>query len=155
MTRAEKFVDAALSYNGCPYIWRGKGRFVTDKVTGQLVQSPFVHVTPYVFDCSGLVTHCLWEVGFDDLRATEYTLSLFKKTPSCRREDFASLWFFGQDDNSISHVAIHIGNNILVQASGGTSATNSLEAARQNNAMVRTRYNHRESDYRGARMLGL
>lgn len=153
MTRKELFVDTALTYNGAPYIWRGKGPDILTP-EGKLVPNPYRHIVPFVFDCSGLVTRVLYEITQEDWRATHWTQRMFNELPGCAREDFAALWFYGADIDNISHVDIHIGNNFCVGSSGGGSATTTLKVAGEKGARVRARLNKR-IDFIGARQLPL
>lgn len=152
MNRQETFVDTALKQNGAPYVWRGKGNLLLSP-SGLLVINPFADHYPSIFDCSGLVTYAAFEAGMPDYRASWWAQSMYTDLKPCRREDFAALWFFGETPEKVSHVAIHCGANLLVQANGGDHTTTTPDLAWLRSAMVRTRMNTREKDYLGARTL--
>ncbi len=104
--------EYALNFIGRPYIWGGDG---SGKCGGG-------------FDCSGLVLECLWAFGIlpnGDLTAQGIYDILYNQliwsTPGNGKEKPDDILFFGKDDKHITHVAIAIGNDLMVEAGGGGS----------------------------------
>lgn len=107
--------------------------------------------TPYIYggnsplkglDCSGFVTECLRSVGiidskdyssstlFEELRGRKGYRSVLKR---------GSILFFGQSRNNISHVAIAIDQNFMIESGGGDRNTLKFFDAVNKNAAVRVR----------------
>lgn len=103
--------EYALKFVGRPYIYGGDG---SGKSYGG-------------FDCSGLVLECLWAFGLlpgKDLTAQGIHGALIKKSvPRMPRMYISAddVLFFGKDDRHITHVAIALDNNFMVEAGGGNS----------------------------------
>ena len=105
---------------GRPYIWGGNG---TGKTSGG-------------FDCSGLVLEGLWALGIytgNDISAQGiyncfFLVKKWKTRMPCSSKD-GDLLFFGKTLNNISHVAVSLGNGLMIEAGGGgskcTTASNS------------------------------
>ena len=103
--------EYALKFVGRPYIWGGDG---SGKCAGG-------------FDCSGLALECLQAFGkmpnrdepaqgiFEELTARKWNYVLFGS------EKPDDVLFFGKDDKRIAHVAIAIGNGLMIEAGGGGS----------------------------------
>lgn len=103
--------EYALKFIGHPYIYGGDG---SGKSRGG-------------FDCSGLVIECLWAFGIlptKDLTAQGIYDALMDKSghqvPRMYIAD-GDLLFFGKDEKHITHVAIALGNDFMVEAGGGNS----------------------------------
>ena len=107
--------------------------------------------TPYIYggnsplrglDCSGFVVECLRSVGivdkkdysammlYNELKEREGYRSVLKR---------GSVLFFGSSRNKISHVAIAIDSNIMIESGGGDRNTLKFFDAVNKNAMVRFR----------------
>lgn len=106
-----KISDYALKFIGRPYIWGGDG---SGKCGGG-------------FDCSGLVLECLWAFGVlprKDLTAQGVHDAIMDKSghqvPRMYIAD-GDLLFFGKDEKHITHVAIALDNDLMVEAGGGNS----------------------------------
>ena len=132
--RYRQFVDRALEYQGCPYIWQGKGLLMwTPQGLRPHKFSDLQDSTRSieVFDCSGLVTHCLALTTQIDLRATHSAKTILDTFPECDKD-------FGDGCLLLypSHVAIDLGRNRVVDAHAGDSSTTSLLAAQARNAKV-------------------
>lgn len=116
--------DYALKFVGRPYIWGGDG---SGKCDGG-------------FDCSGLVLECLLAFGiFPNVDMTAqgiydklYAMNWHHVTQ--RKPD--DILFFGKDTSHITHVAIAIGNGLMVEAGGGGSK---CKTAATSTGMVRVR----------------
>lgn len=104
-----KISEYAQKFIGKPYVWAGDG---SGKCGGG-------------FDCSGLVLECLQAFGIlpqGDLTAQGIHDELRKM--GWRESDLLysdSVLFFGSDAKHINHVAIYIGNRLMVEAGGGGS----------------------------------
>lgn len=104
--------EYALKFVGRPYIWGGDG---SGKCGGG-------------FDCSGLVLECLWALGIlpqKDMTAQGIYDTLYnERVWACvdkARVKPDDILFFGKGDEHITHVAIAIGNGLMVEAGGGGS----------------------------------
>ena len=121
LTRADGVIDRAW------YVWGGRG--------------------PGVFDCSGLVLHCLWHSGGPDWRATYWSGRLWRELPPTARPQPGDLAFYGPP-GSVNHVMAVLGastNGVdypLVGASGGDRGCVSVEVARQRRAFVKRKPTH-------------
>lgn len=80
------------------------------------------------FDCSGLVLECLWALGIlpnVDLTAQGIYDILYRQlgwyNSGKGKEKPDDILFFGKDAKHISHVAICIGDGLMVEAGGGGS----------------------------------
>lgn len=118
--------DYALKFLGRPYVWGGDG---SGKFDGG-------------FDCSGLVVECLRAFGYINCDLTAQGLyrhlsarwnllglTTYKSLPS-------DVLFFGKNIYEITHVAIAIGDNLMVEAGGGGFKCKSAETS---TGMVRIR----------------
>lgn len=119
--------DYALKFIGRPYIWAGDG---SGKCGGG-------------FDCSGLVLECLQAFGIIpqiDLTAQGIYDILYNQliwsSVERGKEKPDDVLFFGKDDRHITHVAIAIGNGLMVEAGGGGSK---CKTAAISTGMVRVR----------------
>lgn len=116
--------DYALKFVGRPYIWGGDG---SGKCDGG-------------FDCSGLVLECLWAFGIlpqGDMTAQGIYDKLYAMNwhhVTQRKPD--DILFFGKDASHITHVAIAIGNGLMVEAGGCGSK---CKTAATSTGMVRVR----------------
>ena len=110
----------AKLFVGQPYIWGGNG--------------------PY-FDCSGFTQEVLAGVGIDppgDQTAQALYAHLKKKGwPSKLAK--GSILFYGLSRDKINHVAIAIGDKLMIEAGGGDSSIRTVEDAIIKGAMVRIR----------------
>lgn len=102
--------EYALKFVGRPYIWGGDG---SGKCGGG-------------FDCSGLVLECLWAFGKlpkGDLTAQGIhdKLLLEKGWRQGQSVKEGDVLFFGKDTKHITHVALAIGDGLMVEAGGGSS----------------------------------
>ncbi|SHJ44294.1 C40 family peptidase [Fibrobacter sp. UWP2] len=119
--------DYALKFVGRPYIWGGDG---SGKCSGG-------------FDCSGLVLECLLAFGIIpqiDLTAQGIYDILYNQliwsSVERGKEKPDDILFFGKDLKHITHVAIAIGNGLMVEAGGGGSK---CKTAATSTGMVRVR----------------
>ena len=122
-------VDYALKFVGLPYIWGGYN------FEG--------------YDCSGLVLELLRSQGKIDSR--DYTAqSLYKHLKEqgwvkSIYPDFGALSFYGEG-GKITHVAMLLSPNEIIEAGGGNSFTKTKMEAAKKNACVRVRTLGHRSD---------
>jgi murein DD-endopeptidase len=120
---------------------------------------------PDAFDCSGLVTRWLYELGKQafpdsieiqralDWRATHNTDRLFAElAPVVGEPAPADLVFYWpakrRDDLDVEHVAVVIDGGLVITADGASSRIHTLEQAKEAHAIVRVRG---DVDYRPRR----
>ena len=112
---------------GVPYIWSGDG-------TGKKSQG---------FDCSGLVLEGLWAMGMysgPDVSAQGLYLAL-GSSEKWGVEDWdnahdGDILFFGKSMSKITHVAVALGDGLMIEAGGGGS---SCKSAATSTGFVRIR----------------
>ena len=102
--------EYAQKFIGKSYVWGGDG---SGKCGGG-------------FDCSGLVLECLWAFGKlpkGDLTAQGIhdKLLLEKGWRQGQSVKEGDVLFFGKDVHHITHVALAIGGDLMVEAGGGGS----------------------------------
>lgn len=94
-------------------------------------------------DCSGLVCEMLRSIGMigrEDLSSRD----LYKKFEADKLTAFnelkeGSIVFYGESIDKISHVAMYIGEGLILEAGGGKADTDTPEEADALNAFVRMR----------------
>lgn len=124
MTLREKFVDLGREQIGKVSLWASKG--------------------PEFFDCSGLVTWLLLQVGGPDWRATHNTDRLWLELDEVPGEPQpGDLVFYRpekpRDANDMEHVAILLHGGLVLTADGASAAIHTPESAKEAHAMVRIR----------------
>ncbi len=99
--RRISFINSLFAQMGKPYVRGGSG--------------------PDSFDCSGLVYYCLNQANYSIGRWTAAAYAAnedWTRIASISDLEVGDLMFFRQaDESSISHVAIYIGNNMIIHAS--------------------------------------
>lgn len=99
----------------------------------------WAHKGPGVFDCSGLVTHCLRECGGPDWRGTHNSQRLFDELQAPDVPMPGDLVFWrprGKFAGRVEHVAILLPGGAVLTADGATPRITTLEAARAAGARV-------------------
>lgn len=121
--------DYALTFVGIPYRWGG-----SNPMTG--------------FDCSGLIQELLSSVGIDPIgdQSAQALFEYFRENGRYNEMVCGTLIFYGKDLRNISHVAMMIDHNRIIEAGGGDSRTTTLEAAIVQNAFVRVRHIRHRKD---------
>lgn len=135
MTKQDLFINYALRFVGVPYLWGGS--------------------TPMGgLDCSGLAQILLAFFGLDpkgDQTASDlYQYSLqygIKSSPQC-----GALVFYGHP-NKISHVAVMLDNERIIEAAGGDSTVIDLKTSISREAFVKISKYDRRSDLVDIRIL--
>ena len=118
--------EYAQKFIGRPYVWAGDG---SGKCGGG-------------FDCSGLVLECLQALGIlpqKDLTAQGIHDALVKLGWTCPRtisDKADSVIFFGRDKKHITHVAVSLGDGLMIESGGGGSKCVTPE---KSTGMVRVR----------------
>lgn len=126
-----EFHNFALSFLGLPYKWGGD-----DTIQG--------------YDCSGLVQDLLAYFGLDPKgdQTAQALYNHFYNTGIVKNylhERTASLAFYGKSESKITHVAMFVNGEVVIEAGGGGSRTRTEEDAANQNAFIRCRpYNYRK-----------
>ena len=149
-------VGWALKQVGKPYIWAGRGDYVLRD--GKRVSTAAVGVDGgLVFDCSGLVTAAIKAASGVDLTLNWNADRLWRQLPVADEEtddgdDNYRLRFYGPKQGPASHVAITLGNGLIIEAAGGDSKTLTYKDALMSGACVAVRFETR-TDVKGNRSL--
>jgi len=125
--RRKRAVEYIQKFIGKPYIYGGQG--------------------PDGFCCSGLVVATLRAVGKLKTKEDLSSRSLYERFHETREPTmpYAGCLVFWPKRGKITHVAMLIDNQFIVEAGAGDSETLTAEDAARDDAMVRMR----ELDYRG------
>lgn len=125
----------ALSFLGLPYIWGGD-----DPVRG--------------FDCSGLAQEILAAFGADPSgdQTAQGLLNYFIGHGTFGTPQLGALAFYGQSRTAITHVAVCLDSNTVIEAGGGGSKTLTEADAAKQNAYVRLRPVKHRKDFIGCVM---
>lgn len=145
-----KFVAAALSQVGTPYLWGARG-------FKQWSGSGPITLTQKAFDCSGLVLFAAMQAGSKDRTMLENAQTMFKELPEPGLASAPHLRFYGDGPEQITHVAVGFyvhgaGGLLVVEAAGGGRTTLTLEIAKTQGACVRCG-EERRTDLVGVRRL--
>lgn len=149
-------VGYALKQVGKPYIWAGRGDFVLRD--GKKVKTAMVGVDGgNVYDCSGLVTDAIRAADGTDLRLNWNADALWRALPNVDTEtddgdDDYRLRFYGPKGGRATHIAIALGNGLIIEASGGDSKTLTYKDAVLAGACVQCHFETRR-DVLGTRSL--
>lgn len=121
----------AMQFVGLPYIWGGD-----DPIRGM--------------DCSGFVQEILEAFGAHPKPGQDLTAQglydALSKSGDYNSSNIGSLAFYGKDFKRITHVAMIIGPNLIIEAGGGGSKTQTAEDAAAQNAYIRIRPLKRRPD---------
>lgn len=125
LTSSEIIYDYAISLVGQPYLWGGD-----DPIYG--------------FDCSGLVNELLKSCGMLPRAADLNSQSLLNMLKNANIyptnvAEIGTLAFYGADENSITHVAFCLNEELCIEAGSGNSSTVTKDIAAKQNAYVRIR----------------
>lgn len=123
----QKFLERAMECAGLPYIIGAKG--------------------PLAFDCSGLVTYCIWKAGGPDWRKTHNAQSLADALRTVHRPEPKQilLAIYGFDEDHIDHVMILTPDGRVFGSCGGDHNCKTVEKAKELGACVQYRS---KPDYR-------
>ena len=115
--------------------------------------------TPYIYggncvltgiDCGALVAESLRSIGKHGKSDINAQMIYDKYAPVGYRDREIkkdSILFFGPDISSISHVAIALDNELMVEAGGGDERTTTKKIAAEMNAYVRVRPINNRRDF--------
>lgn len=123
LTDRDRFYLYCLTFLNQPYRWGGD-----DPMAG--------------FDCSGLILELynfLLLAPRGD-RTAQQIYEFFKNESHRGYRKIGALAFYGKDKDSITHIAMFLDENRIIEAGGGGRDTTTLEAAIKRNAFVRVRY---------------
>ena len=131
---ARRVVSYALLRQGLPYCWLGKGLLCWSPNGG--VPTPLVAGCTEAYDCSGLVTTSILAAGGPDLRMTWKALTFWLEAPLPLGGEQRRLRLFGTN-GEVDHIAIELGGDYQVEASGGDRTTTTASIAIKRGAKVR------------------
>lgn len=114
--------DYALAHVGLPYKWGGD-----DPING--------------YDCSGFVQECLRAVGRLPAGGDMTAQSLYEKfrAKHVTAPQLGHIIFYGDSLSKIHHVTLALSSELMIEAGGGGSKTNTLADAAAQNAYIRVR----------------
>lgn len=124
----ELFTNCCLRFLNLPYRWGGD-----DPIQG--------------YDCSGLIQDLYAMLGIDPKgdQTAQDLHNYFKTRAKEGARQLGTLVFYGKSTLAITHVGMMLDEHYMLEAGGGGSQTNSLDAAAKANAFVRVRpFNSRQ-----------
>jgi len=121
----EQILDRLLTYQGAPYVWKGKGLHLWTPA-GLALHS----FGEPVFDCSGLMGVAILEAGGPDWRATKSADAYRTSLPFAESWEFGALRIYG-DGQKANHVSFVVRPGYVLEAAGGDSTTTSPAEARK------------------------
>lgn len=131
--RRIEFLVRVHDQMGKPYVWGAKG--------------------PEEFDCSGLVTWALYDLGICDWRNDHNAQTLYGCLPHTDTPRPGDLAFYGTGRTGISHVMVVWGggpDGSVIGASGGNHDVTSVEIAQKKGARVQIKHSaHYRPDFVG------
>lgn len=122
MSKLETMIQYAMAFVGTPYIWGG------DTFAG--------------FDCSGFVQEVLRSIGHDpagDQTAQALYSQLTETSKADNRLVRGAVLFFGKSKERITHVALCLGDGLMIEAGGGGPSIRTRDDAESAGASVRVR----------------
>ena len=131
MKLVDRLIQYEMAFLGKPYLWGGD-----DPMAG--------------FDCSGLQHEGLSAVGLaPPTRTTAQGMFAFYNSNARGWTGImkpGTLLFFGKSLKEITHIALYLGDGLMLEAGGGGSRTTDQKTAIVMNAFVRIRPVSRRSD---------
>ena len=103
--KAETLIENAKKYVGTPYVWGGES------------------LSEGGLDCSGLMYISLSDSGYKTARKTAQGFSLIGKSVSLDSIKAGDLLFFGKSQTRITHCAIYLGDELMVESIGSQKNT--------------------------------
>lgn len=103
--KADVLVNSAKKYLGKPYVWGGE----SDNDGG--------------YDCSGFMYATLKDAGYKTSRKTAQGFSLLGKKVALHLIKKGDLLFFGKSETKITHCAIYLGENLMIESIGSQKNT--------------------------------
>lgn len=102
---SDTLIKSAKSFLGKQYVWGGE----SDAEGG--------------YDCSGFLYASLTKAGFKTTRKTAQGYSLLGNTVYLSDLKAGDLLFFGKSETNITHCAIYLGNDQMIESIGGKTNT--------------------------------
>ena len=102
---AETLIENAKKYIGTPYVWGGES------------------LEEGGLDCSGLMYISLKDSGYKTTRKTAQDFSLIGKSVSLDSMKEGDLLFFGKSRTKITHCAIYLGGELMIESIGSQKNT--------------------------------
>lgn len=103
--RAKTLIENAKKYIGTPYVWGGES------------------LSEGGLDCSGLMYISLKDSGYKTVRKTAQGFSLIGKSVSLDSIKSGDLLFFGKSLTKITHCAIYLGDELMIESIGSQKNT--------------------------------
>lgn len=103
--KADTLINSAKKYVGTPYVWGGES------------------LEEGGLDCSGLMYISLKDSGYETTRKTAQGYSLIGKSVSLDSIKSGDLLFFGKSQTKITHCAIYLGNELMIESIGSSKNT--------------------------------
>lgn len=115
-----ELVEYAKLFIGTPYRWGGSGPW---------------------FDCSGFIQELLAFKGIDPQgdQSAQALHDYFKKNGIGSIADVGALVFYGEGDQSVTHIEMVMPNKMVIGAMGGGRGTQNIDAAILHGAFVKIR----------------
>lgn len=103
--KADTLINSAKKYVGTPYVWGGES------------------LEEGGLDCSGLIYISLKDSGYKTVRKTAQGFSLIGKSVSLDSIKSGDLLFFGKSQTKITHCAIYLGDELIIESIGSSKNT--------------------------------
>lgn len=103
--KADTLINSAKKYVGTPYVWGGES------------------LEEGGLDCSGLIYISLKDSGYNTVRKTAQGFSLIGKSVFLDSIKSGDLLFFGKSQTKITHCAIYLGNELMIESIGSSKNT--------------------------------
>lgn len=103
--KADTLINSAKKYLGTPYVWGGES------------------LEEGGLDCSGLMYISLKDSGYKTVRKTAQGFSLIGKLVSLDSIKSGDLLFFGKSQTKITHCAIYLGDELMIESIGSSKNT--------------------------------
>lgn len=134
----KKAVEYARRFLGTPYSWGGESPIIALKtIKGTLRQIGG-------FDCSGFVRWIGKASGWIPFKGDQTSQMLFNrfqnKEIKVQFRGPGCLAFYGRSKSKITHIAMFVDHNRIIEAGGGGSKTKTVEDAQRTGACVREMY---------------
>jgi cell wall-associated NlpC family hydrolase len=145
---AQRVVRLALAKLGKPYIWGANG-----ELTWAMPRPvpTLTHGVLEAYDCAGLVKDSVFDAMGPDVRWTWNAQQMWELLPAPTLGEPFVLRLYGHLPH-VSHVAIDLGNGLVLEASGGDQTTTTYTEAARRGAKVRVGFEQR-GDFLGKRSL--
>lgn len=130
-----KFIKEATDRLGCYYCWPQESNGYSGK---DLDGAKY----PKTYDCSGLITSCLYAATGIDRRAAWNAQRLMQNCSLVTDPRPGDLCFYGPSRSLVTHVMMYAGKGKILGSSGGDSRTITPQIAQKVGAKVKTYKSH-------------